>query len=268
MYKFASISEDREWDVIRDSMERDINRIRISDTDMKFLENVTILETMQDIGKSFEVLERFNEIATEGFWGDLWDKIKKFFVDLWDKFINFIKAIPNFFRPYMARIANIRDRIGVTLTLKNPVDIMGYDFRVINNRVMAANTWKVILAGNPQVPTLVDANSLPIRTAVSPDVNKLEKVHLGDDQELVQYIGIVITYYNQLEHIMSELNNSFNVVMTEFQNKEQEQGITGTDYAKIVKDFNEDILYISNFAKGMLEAAKNICKIPLENIHK
>lgn len=261
MQKFASIVEDQEWNDILINMNNDINAIRISDVETKFLENVTLLEQFKAMGIGCEALSRYTEIATEGWFTDLWDKIKKFFVDLWNRFVNFIKNIPNYIRPYINRLNAVRNRVGMDLNITKAQEVLTLSIPDLIKRSTDSSRYNVKLVNN--VPTLL-CGDVPIRTMVN-QMETLTKMSISDNHLYCQYCDMLIETYNMFHQYIGQVEKQFRDVLEEFKTSNQENNITDVDYKEIVEGFNKDLLYITNFEKLMIESAKNLCKIQFNN---
>lgn len=263
MQKFASIIDDKEWSDILINMNNDISTICLSETEMKFLENVSLLEHMKTLGCGCEALSRYEELSVEGWFGDLWEKIKTFFINLWNKFVNFIKNIPNFIRPYMSRANSLRTRIGNDLHIKPNQQLLLLNPILVSKRDGEFKRFVVQLNAD-NVPAIIDsATNLPIKNTIKAEDNKLEQTLIVDDAAFCAYTDFLINMYNQIQSSIEMIEKSFNVELEKFKTSVQEQGITNIDFNKIVKDFNDDLLLITNFEKLMVETAKNLCKVQL-----
>ena len=263
MQKFASIIDDNEWSDILTNMNNDIGAICLSETEMKFLENVSLLEHMKTLGCGCEALSRYEELSVEGWFGDLWEKIKTFFINLWNKFVNFIKNIPNYIRPYMSRANSLRTRIGNDLHIKPNQQLMLLNINLILKR---ADEFRniVVRTNADNVPTLIDElTNLPIKNTIKAEDNKLEQILITDDAAFCTYTDCLINMYHSVQSSIELLQKSFNVELEKFKTSVQEQNITNIDFKEIVKNFNDDLLLITNFEKLMVETAKNLCKVQL-----
>lgn len=255
---------DQEWSTILFEMNRGLKNMCLSLTEQKFLDNVVILEDLKDIVEGCEELEIYKGImASQENEEGLWEKIKKFFVDLWNKFVNWIKNIPNWIRPYINRIIDMKARIGVTVTMTPaPQNFIGVDYDELLNYYEALKKIKVIRT-QEGTPLMVFENGQTVKDNFNPI--KFKNIQIANDAELIKLIDLVVTYYHSWDNVTALLENQKEVIVKDL-NESIDAGLSTVDKAKVFQDWQNDIKKICDAQKQLIELAKNISNIKTKTI--